>query len=80
MLEYYISIQAIHTRDQPHYHPPHQAYLKFVATVTTGGRINFSSCAKFSRKQRVSLQNLQRNMKFTHLFGKFAHTFSPKLL
>ena len=36
----------------------------------------FSSCVIFSRKQRVSLQNLRRNMKFTHMFGKLTHTFS----
>ena len=35
----------------------------------------FSSCVIFSRKQRVSLQDLGRNMKFTHIFGKFTHTF-----
>ena len=32
------------------------------------------------RKQCVFLQNLHRNMNFTHLFGKFTHTFSLKLL
>ena len=37
----------------------------------------FSTCVNFSRKQRVSLQNLRRNMKFTHFFGMFTHTFSP---
>ena len=34
-----------------------------------------SSCVNLSRKQCVSLQNLRRNMKFTHLFGKFTHPF-----
>ena len=34
-----------------------------------------SSCVIFSRKHRVSLQSLHRNMKFTHMFGKFTHTF-----
>ena len=48
--------------------------LKFVATVTCHNRRsckNFSSCVNFSRKQRNSLQNLRRNMKFTQWFGKF---------
>ena len=35
----------------------------------------FSNCVNFSWKQRVSLQNLRINMKFTHLFGKFTHPF-----
>ena len=35
-----------------------------------------SSCVIFARKQRVALQHLRRNMKFTHIFGKFTHTFS----
>ena len=51
------------------------ADLKFVATVATD-----SSCVNFSRKQRIPLQNLCRNMKFTNLFGKFLYTFSSKLL
>ena len=38
-----------------------------------------SSCVIFSRKQRISLQDLRRNMKFTHIFGKFTHTF-PKTI
>ena len=38
-----------------------------------------SSCVIFSRKQRVSLQNLRENMKFTHIFGKFTHTFSKTI-
>ena len=36
---------------------------------------NSSNCVYFSWKQRISLQNLHINMKFTHLFGKFAHPF-----
>ena len=40
----------------------------------------FSSCVNFSRKQRISLQNLRRNMKFTQSFGKFILTCSLKLL
>ena len=39
---------------------------------------NISNCVNFSRKQRIYLKI--RNMKFTHLFGKFTHTFSSKLL
>ena len=39
-----------------------------------------SSCLNSSRKQRVSLQNLCRNIKFTPLFGKITHTFTKKLL
>ena len=35
----------------------------------------FSSCVNFSRKRRVSLQNLCKNMKFTHLFDEFTQTF-----
>ena len=38
-----------------------------------------SCCVIFSRKQRVSFQNLRRNMRFTHIFGKFTHTF-PKAI
>ena len=34
---------------------------------------NISSCVNFSRKQRGSLSNLHRNMKFTQLFGNFTH-------
>ena len=37
----------------------------------------FFSCVNFSRK-RVSLQNLCKNIKFTHLFGKITHTFTKK--
>ena len=48
------------------------ADLKFVATVV-------SNCVNFTRKQRLSLQNLRRNMKFTHIFGKFTHTFSKTI-
>ena len=33
----------------------------------------FPSCVNFSRKQRGSLSNLHRNMKFTQLFGNFIH-------
>ena len=33
----------------------------------------FPSCVNFSRKQRGSLSNLHRNMKFTQLFGDFTH-------
>ena len=33
----------------------------------------FPSCVNFSRKQRGSLSNLHRNMKFTQLFGNFTH-------
>ena len=33
----------------------------------------FPSCVNFSRKQRCSLSNLHRNMKFTQLFGDFTH-------
>ena len=33
----------------------------------------FPSCVIFSRKQRGSLSNLHRNMKFTQLFGNFTH-------
>ena len=33
----------------------------------------FPSCVNFSGKQRVSLSNLHRNMKFTQLFGNFTH-------
>ena len=33
----------------------------------------------FSRKQRISLQNLRKNMKFTHTFGKFTLTFSKTI-
>ena len=40
----------------------------------------FSSCVNFSRKQRVSLQNLCENMKFTHSFGKVTHTFTKKTM
>ena len=40
----------------------------------------FSSCVNFSIKQHISLQNVCTNMKFTHLFGKFTHNCSPKLL
>ena len=40
---------------------------------------NMSSCVNFSRKQHSFLQNLRRNMKFTHLFDKI-NTFFPKLL
>ena len=36
---------------------------------------NISNCVKFPWKQRVSLQNLRINMKFTHLFSKFTHPF-----
>ena len=42
--------------------------------------INSSNCVYFSWKQRISLQNLHINMKFTHLFGKFAHPFLFQLL
>ena len=38
----------------------------------------FSTCVNFSRKQCVSL-HLCRNIKFTHLFGKFTHIFSKRL-
>ena len=41
---------------------------------------NSSNCVYFSWKQRISLQNLHINMKFTHLFGKFAHPFLFQLL
>ena len=34
----------------------------------------------FFRKQCISLQNVCRGMEFTHIFGNFIHTFSPKLL
>ena len=40
----------------------------------------FSSCVNFSIKQHISLQNVCTNMKFTHLFRKFTHNCSPKLL
>ena len=40
----------------------------------------FYSYINFSRTKRVSFQNLYRNRKFTHLVGKFIHTFSLKLL
>ena len=40
----------------------------------------FSSCVNFSIKQHISLQNVCTNMIFTHLFGKFTHNCSPKLL
>ena len=36
---------------------------------------NISNCVNFSWKQRVPLQNLHINMKFTHLFGKFTHPY-----
>ena len=36
---------------------------------------NISNCVIFSWKQRVSLQNLRMNMKFTHFFGEFTHPF-----
>ena len=41
---------------------------------------NSSNCVNFSWKQRIFLQNLHINMKFTHLFGKFAHPFLFQLL
>ena len=34
---------------------------------------NISNCVIFSWKQRIFLQNLRINMKFTHLFSKFTH-------
>ena len=41
---------------------------------------NSSNCVNFSWKQRIFLQNLHINMKFTHLFVKFAHPFLFQLL
>ena len=38
-------------------------------TVMTGGLVKF--CKFHPRKQFISMQNLCRNMIFTHLFGKF---------
>ena len=35
----------------------------------------FPSCVNFPKKQCASFLNLHRNMKFTHWFGKFTHTF-----
>ena len=56
---------------------PAYADLKFVATI---GRVKFSNCINFFRKQRISLQNVCKNMKFTHLFGKITHTLTKKIM
>ena len=39
----------------------------------------FPSVQILLRKQCIPLLNLCRNVKFTHLIGKFSHTFFPKL-
>ena len=54
--------------------------LTFVTTVATGGCVKFFQLCKFSRKQRLSLQNLCKIMKFTHLFGRNTHNFTQRLL
>ena len=41
---------------------------------------NNSNCVNFPWKQPVSLQQLRINMKFTHLFGEFAHPFLQSYL
>ena len=45
--------------------------LKFVATDATSGLIKIFHLCNCYRKQCVPLENLNRNMKFTHLIGKF---------
>ena len=40
-----------------------------------GSDLKFSNCANFSRKLRVSLQNLRIYTKSTHLICKFTHPF-----
>ena len=54
--------------------------LIFVTTITTGSRVKYFHVCIFSRKQRVSMQNLPRNMKVTHFFLLNLHTFPPKFL
>ena len=59
--------------------PMINADLKFVATITTSSRVkNFQLC-KFFQKTTSFLANLRKNMKFTHLFGRFTHIFSKTM-
>ena len=38
-----------------------------------------SSCVILSRKQRISMQDLRRDMKFSHIFDKFTQLFQKLL-
>ena len=55
--------------------------LKLFTTVATGGRVKFSQVVQISfQKTTRFLQNLRRNMKFTHLFDEFTQIFLQNFL